>query len=425
MQWKVTKSRLDGTVTVPPSKSHTIRAYAVAAMAHGTSTICNPLLSGDGGSALNAVKDMGADVEISGKCVKITSSIYTGKKGKEWLDLGNSGTGTNLLASVAALSDTGRWFTGDDSLKTRPVKPLLAALNQLGANYAFQSPNRDVPFFISGPIKGGNALVNGISSQFVSSLLLACPAAQNSSTINVENLQEKPYVRMTLWWMDKMGIKYEAAEDLSRFRIPGNQKYQPFNIDIPGDFSSATFPAVGAAVAGGSVQINGIDFTDPQGDKEIFAILESMGVTVVRNRFGAGVTASGHIRGGVIDLNSMPDALPAMAVFACAAEGTTSIVNVRHARIKETDRIKIMTSELSKMGAQIEENDEGLTINPSNLKGHRVNGHDDHRIVMALTLAGMIAEGETIIETAESAAVTYPSFADDFRRLGANIEIVQ
>jgi 3-phosphoshikimate 1-carboxyvinyltransferase len=424
MQWKVTKSRLEGSIVIPPSKSHTIRSFVIATLADGISVVRNPLLSGDGLSALNAARDMGAHVEQQDKNVTITSPQSTGNFGQEWLDLGNSGTGTNLFAGVAALGLTGRWFTGDESLKSRPVKPLLSALNDLGANYAFQSPNRDMPFFISGPLHGGTTTVNGISSQFVSSLLLSCPMAENTSIIHVENLHEQPYIRMTLWWLDKMGIRYEAAQDLSWFKIPGGQKYHPFDMTIPGDFSSATFAAVGAAAAGGTVSIEAVDFSDPQGDKEIFAVLESLGAYVCRTSTGATVTGGRPVRGGVIDLNSMPDTLPAMAVLACCAEGTTSIVNVRHARIKETDRIKIMTHELSKLGAIIEERDDGLNINPSRLKGARVNGHHDHRVIMALALAGMAADGETIIDTAESAAVTYPSFADDFRALGAHIEVV-
>jgi len=422
MIWKIRRSSLNGTIDVPPSKSHTIRACAIATLANGTSVVRNPLLSGDGASALNAARGLGAAVECRGGLVKITSPRVTGQAGEEWLDLGNSGTGTNLFAGVAALGSRGRWFTGDDSLKSRPVRPLLTALNDLGANYALQSPNRDIPFFICGPIKGGSTTVNGISSQFVSSLLLSCPCAKNTSIIHVENLHEVPYVRMTLWWLDKMGISCEAAGDLSYFRIPGGQQYRPFDMRIPGDFSSATFAVVGAALAGGAVAIRNIDFTDPQGDKDVFTVCESLGAAVERTGGGATVRGGRPLRGGVIDLNSMPDALPAMAVLACAARGTTSIVNVRHARIKETDRIKVMARELAKMGACIEERDDGLTINPSALKGAHVHGHHDHRVVMALALAGMIAEGETVIETAEAAAVTYPAFADDFRALGAHIE---
>jgi 3-phosphoshikimate 1-carboxyvinyltransferase len=424
MIWKVSKSRLSGSVTVPPSKSHTIRALVVATLADGTSVVRNPLTTGDGASAVAAAEGLGARIERGDSSLKVTAPHITGLYGREWLDLGNSGTSTSLFAGVAALGGTGRWFTGDDSLKTRPVKPLLAALSSLGANYAHQSPNRDIPFFVCGPLRGGNATVNGVSSQYVSSLLLSCPRAPHTTTLHVENLQEHPYVRMTMWWLDKMDICYEAAQDLSWFRIEPNQRYRPFDIRIPGDFSSATFPAVAAAVTGGRITVGNIDFSDPQGDKEVFTLLESLGAPVERGGMQATVGGEHPIRGGIIDLGSMPDALPAFSVLACAARGTTSIVNVRHARIKETDRIRVMAHELKKMGAIIEERDDGLNINPSQLTGCRVNGHSDHRVVMALAIAGMIAEGETEIETAEAATVTYPSFADDFRACGAAIETI-
>jgi 3-phosphoshikimate 1-carboxyvinyltransferase len=187
------------------------------------------------------------------------------------------------------------------------------------------------------------------------------------------------------------------------FRVERNQKYSPINETITGDFSSATFSAVGMALTGGKIDIRNLDFSDSQGDKGVFEIIEK--------------------KSAKIDLNAMPDALPALSVLATKAENPTTIFNVAQARIKETDRIKVMTEELSKMGAKIEEKPDGMIIYPSKLHGAQVSGHDDHRIVMALALAGMVADGETIIDTAEAAAVTYPTFVEDFRKLGANIEI--
>jgi 3-phosphoshikimate 1-carboxyvinyltransferase len=240
----------------------------------------------------------------------------------------------------------------------------------------------------------------------------------------VHDLHEKPYVRITLWWLDKQRIAYDATHDLSSFTLHGKQKYRPFDARIPGDFSSATFPAVAAALTGSSVAIENIDFTDPQGDKDLFPLLQSLGVSVEKTGTGAVVRGDTPVRGGVIDLNSMPDALPALSVLACTAHGNTSIVNVKQARIKETDRIKVMVQELSKMGAAIEERDDGVNVIPAHLSGAHVSGHKDHRVVMALALAAMIAEGETIIDTAECAAITYPNFVRDFQTLGANIEVI-
>ncbi|NLP01998.1 MAG: 3-phosphoshikimate 1-carboxyvinyltransferase [Fibrobacter sp.] len=422
MKWIVRKSSLSGNIAIPPSKSHTIRAFLIASLAEGISLIRRPLIKGDGGSALRAAEGLGSVVEFTDSGVRITGIGDDFNRGSGSLDLGNSGTGTNLFASAAALGSRGRRFDGDDSLRSRPFRVLLDALRDLGAFYELEVPGRDLPFFIKGPLKGGTVSVNGISSQFVSSLLLSCPLIKDGNTeINVVNLHEKPYVELTLWWLDKQGIKYSKAPDLSKFFIPGNQHYSPFEISVPSDFSSATFAATAAAIAGGDVTLTGLDFSDPQGDKGVFDIIRLAGAEVDIKENG--VTISGaDLSGREIDLNSMPDALPALSVLACASRGVTRFINVKQARIKETDRIAVMCRELSKMGADISEEEDGLVVRESRLRGAVVNGYYDHRVVMALALAGMIAEGETVIETAEAADVTYPGFVNDFRKIGADIE---
>jgi 3-phosphoshikimate 1-carboxyvinyltransferase len=421
MQWKVTRSRLDGTLIVPPSKSHSIRALLIATLADGVSRIRTPLLEGDGYSAIAASRGLGADCTIDGCDVVVRGLGRDLAGGLDLLDCGNSGTSTRLFCAAAALGARPRTFDGDESLRTRKMKPLFAALGPLGANCRRLSES-DIPFTIKGPLRGGTTSVEAISSQFLSALLLSCPLVDGETIINVPLLNEKPYIAITLWWLDKMGIRYSAAPDLSRFVIPGGQRYRAIDEPIPGDFSGATFGAVAATLAGGCIELTNIDFSDPQGDKEIFTIIESMGASVQRYPQHAVVRAPRSMAGRDIDLNSMPDALPALAVLGCFAEGATRLHNVKQARIKETDRIAVMTAELKKMGAAIEELPDGLIVRRSALHGTRVNGHGDHRVVMALALAGMIADGETVIDTAEAAAVTYPGFADDFRAIGAHIQ---
>ncbi len=423
MIWKVKKSKLSGTITVPPSKSHTIRALVTATLSEGTSTIEGALLEGDGKSVLEAVSGLGAHYSLSSETLVLTGTGKNFTEDPGTLFLGNSGTGARMIASVAALGGSPCTVDGDDSLRTRPMRPLLQSLADLGASYTIHQRDRDIPFTVRGPITGGETTVSGVTSQFLSSLLLAAPLAENDSVIHVEDLHERPYVELTLWWLDKTGIRYSVSDDFSTFIVPGGQNYAPVNQRIPGDFSSATFGAVAAALTGGMVTLGNIDFSDPQGDKELFAILETMGVAVDRGGLHAAVHGSGAVRGAEIDLNAMPDALPALAVLGCVAESTTSLVNVKQARIKETDRIAVMAEELGKMGAAVEEKEDALIIRRSKLTGCRVNGRHDHRVVMALALAGMVADGETIIETAEAAAVTYPAFVEDFRSLGASIEV--
>lgn len=424
MIWKVSASKLNGTLIIPPSKSHTIRAILVATLAEGVSTLRNVLVDGDGRSALAAASALGATVEQKDKTVVITGIGAHRDRGYDLIYTGNSGTSTNLFCGAAALGSRPRTFDGDSSLRSRPMKPLLSALMQLGANVTYAAKDHDVPFTLSGPIKGGRVTVSGLNSQYVSSLLFASPLLDQSTEIIVENLHEKPYIGITLWWLDRLGIRYTASPEWNRFTIPGAQHYAPINHTIASDFSSATFGAVAAAITGSQLTLSGVDFTDPQGDKGVFDLLAEMGAMVDKKESSAIVTGLKRLVGRTIDLNAMPDALPAMAVAACAAQGETRVVNVAQARIKETDRIAVMATELKKMGADISERPDGLVIRGADLHGAEVDGHDDHRVVMALALAGMITDGETTITGAEAASVTYPDFANDFLAVGAKIQVI-
>jgi len=239
----------------------------------------------------------------------------------------------------------------------------------------------------------------------------------------VQNLHELPYVEMTLWWLAKQGIEFEHSKEFTTYKVNGSQSYKSFDMVIPADFSSAAFPAVAAALGGEAIEIKGLDFSDPQGDKLVFDHLETMGAKVERGG-GTVRVSGGELRGAIIDLNATPDALPALAVAATAAKGETAFINVAQARIKETDRIAVMVAELQKMGIEARELPDGMVVRGGRLQGARVDGHGDHRVVMALAVAGMNAEGETEILTAESAGITYPTFVEDFRNLGANIKEV-
>lgn len=422
MKIKVTRSRLEGEICIPGSKSHTIRAVAVASMADGTSEIRGPLISGDTLSCAKASQSFGADVKQQPDYWTVKGVNGKLKNPGKVIDMENSGTSLRIFTGIAALGDFKVTFDGDSSLRTRPMGPLLDALKILGVETSSQ--NGKCPVSVKGPLTGGKTEVNGKSSQFLTSLLFACPLASADTEINVMNLNEKPYVEITLDWLKRQNIKFEYKDDLSWFLIKGGQSYKPFNWTIPADFSTATFPLVAAAVTGGSVSIKNLDFSDRQGDKEIFNHLEKMGVKVQKSEVWTKVTGSGKIQGCEFDLNATPDALPAMAVAGALASGVTKLVNVPQARIKETDRIACMTKELRKMGAKITELEDGMVIEGGKLHGAELESYDDHRIVMSLAIAAMAAEGETIINNAEAAAVTYPDFVRDFQKIGANIEIL-
>ncbi|MGD2035637.1 MAG: 3-phosphoshikimate 1-carboxyvinyltransferase [Bacteroidales bacterium] len=421
MKFVSERSSLGGGIMIPASKSHTIRAVAVAAMANGTSILHNPLDSEDARSALKAAGEFGARIKVlDGKW------IIEGVDGKinklaGYIDVANSGTSLRIFSALAAQADHDMTFDGDPSIRQRPMTPLISALQSLGAKV--KSQNNRCPFTVRGPLKGGSATVDGISSQFVTALLFTAPLTKDDTEIRVKNLHERSYVEITLDWLRSQQIDFEQ-DGLEWFKIRGKQKYKAFEKQIPADFSSATFALCAAAVTQSEILIKGLDFGDHQGDKMVFEYLKKMGLEMQHEKEGVRVTGK-ELNGIEIDMNNTPDALPAMAVVGCFAKGKTRLYNVEQARLKECDRISAIKKELTFMGAKIEELKDGLIIENSKLTGREVHGYNDHRMVMALSIAGLASEGETIVDAAGSVSVTYPSFLTDMTSIGAKIKKIQ
>lgn len=409
MLLRVRKSRAGGCVTIPGSKSHTIRALFIASLAKGQSVITNPLVSEDALSAEAVCRAFGAGIENHGNRFVVDGFSGMPTTPENIMDVGNSGTTLRFALMTAGLIQNGcTVFTGDYQIRRRPLGPLLEAMNTLGAEVFSTRNNKMAPVVVKGRLKGGKTELDAVTSQYLSSILINAPLLDNDTEVVLTRLNEIPYVEMTMWWLDSQCIKY-SNDNFKTFHIKGGQGYKAFNTAIPGDFSSATFFMVLAAISGGEILLKNLDMTDPQGDKKVLDYLQGMGAVV--SHTGEGITVKGETLKGIeIDMNATPDALPAMAVAGCFAEGETRLVNVPQARLKETDRINVMCMELKKMGADIEELPDGLIIRSSRLKGCRVSGHDDHRVVMALAIAGLNAEGETVIETAEAMNVTFPEF---------------
>jgi 3-phosphoshikimate 1-carboxyvinyltransferase len=511
-------SRVSGTVTVPSSKSHTIRALLIAGCAAGTSRIENALDSADARSCITALEALGVTVTTTGRTATGLSLTVKPPPGgmlagfaddapgsateanrTARIDVGNSGTTLYLMTALAALRPGGICFDGDASIRRRSAAQLLDALRALGATVAegevagdaLEESARDIsagvpptasgsddtadtpppgcaPYCVSGPwMVGRTVAVESPTSQYLSALLLAAPLAPLSSAppgpttvagaeqhgtdsldgagdpgatrLDIRLLNERPYVDMTCWWLDAQGISYER-EGYDRFSVPAGQHYRPFEMALPGDYSSATFWFCAAAVTGGSVTVRGLARDDVQGDREVLEILGALGCEVTWNAGGApagvdgpgaatgaadgavdgtdAVTVSGApTRGGSFDLNAMPDALPALAVAACFAPERVELRNVPQARQKETDRIAVMAAELGRLGARIEERDDGLVIHPAALSGGSVSSHGDHRVAMAMAVAALGAAGPVTITDAEAAAVTYPAFFAELPRI--------
>lgn len=422
MALHVEKSNTGGCVTIPGSKSHTIRALFLSSLAVGRSVIRNPLISSDALSALKVCRAFGAGIEILGDRFEVNGFAGAPCTPEDVADVGNSGTTLRFGLMTAGLGNGCTVFTGDYQIRRRPLGPLIDAMNSLGAEVYSTRANGMAPVVVRGRLKGGRTRLDAVTSQYLSSILINAPLLEKDTTVEITRLNEVPYVEMTLWWLDRLGIKY-VNEDFKSFLIKGGQSYKNFDITIPGDFSSATFFMVLAAISGGEILLKNLDMSDPQGDKKVLSFLKDMGARVDFEEGGILIKGNG-LRGIEIDMNSTPDALPAMAVAGCFAEGETRLLNVPQARLKETDRIHVMCTELKKMGADIEELPDGLVIKQSRLKGCAVNGHDDHRVVMALAVAGLNSDSCTEIDTAEAVNVTFPEFPDMIRSCGGNIAIL-
>ncbi len=408
-------SKLTGSIDIPGSKSHTIRAVAIATMAEGRSILHKPLMSNDTISAIKAAEILGAKIESKEDTLIIDGIGNKSIPDNISIDVGNSGTTLRIFTALAATFDKPIKFDGDNSVRNRLMTPLFDALRPLGAK--IESNNDKCPFTITGPISGGKTIVDGISSQFLTALLFSTPLIKGDTEIIVDNLHERSYVSITLDWLNKQNINYKNT-GLEHFIVKGNQNFNSFDSRIAADFSSATFAVCASAITKSEILITGLDFEDYQGDKAVFEYLKKMGLEVKHTNEGVLVKGD-KLKGTYLDINDTPDALPALAVTACFAEGKTTLANVKQARIKECDRIAASAKELKKMGAIIEELPDGLVIEGHPLTGTQVHGYDDHRMVMALALAGMGAKGDTTIDTAEAISVTYPSFIEDYQKLGA------
>ena len=412
---------MGGTVAIPGSKSHTIRALFFASLAEGESIIRAPLISSDAIAALDTCRAFGAEISEGPGLFRVKGFGGNPSLPADIVDVGNSGTTMNFAIGTAALVDGATVLTGDAQIRRRPVGPLVGALDALGAEAFSTRGDGAPPIVVRGTAKGGSCKLDAPVSQYLSSLLVHAPLFARDTEIEMIRLLEVPYVGMTLWWLDKFGIRYEN-DDYKRFRIYGGQRYAAFDETIPGDFSSATFFAVLGAVSGTEIFMRNLDMSDVQGDKGVFDLLEKMGALVTTEPDGVRIKGE-RLRGIEMDLDPTPDAICAMAVAGCFAEGETRIVNVPQARLKETDRIAVMVAELKKMGADIEELPDGIVVRRSALHGAAVDGHHDHRVIMSLAVAGLCAEGETTISGAEAMSVTFPDFPKLIAECGGRISL--
>ena len=425
MDVTIRSSSLAGSVMAPPSKSYTHRA--ILAAGHSLSTkIENPLLSADTHATIRAIKALGSTV-VEDDGLLITGFHDQLSQPSDTIDCANSGTTMRLLIATAALVDGTTTLTGDESLSSRPQGELLDAIMQLGGEATSIQNNGRAPLVIRGPINGGSVSVPGnISSQFITSLLMAGGVTESGIDITITSeLKSKPYVDITIELLKSFGIETHITEN--GYRVPGGQSYSPRNpvYKVPGDFSSMSYLlAAGALASDTGIIVTGAQPTS-QGDAAIVDILSNMGADIHWNLSEKTISISKSILSGTtIDVGDTPDLLPTLAILGAAADGKTTIVNCSHVRYKETDRVSAMSEELQKLGVKTKEQSDKLTIYGSNypFPGAKLSGRGDHRIIMSLSILGLISSGDIQISGAEHVAVSYPDFFQVLKSLGAEIE---
>lgn len=424
VQGKSTK--LHGSLALPSSKSQTLRAILFGMLGRGKTVVRNYLPSPDTSAMIEACRQLQTPIDLFPDRIEMEGcggSVRT--RSPTVINAGNSGLVLRLIGAVAALSNQPITLTGDHSIcNNRPVQPLLDGLSQLGASAVSLKNNGFAPIMIQGPIRSGKASVSGEDSQPISGLLIASAFAQGPIEIQVNNPGERPWIELTLAWLDRLAISYER-KGFSFYRVQGNSGCSGFNYSVPGDLSSLAFPLAAAIITRSALTIDHVDLSDPQGDKELIAVLRQMGahIRVDAEKQQLHVEANSEpLTGGIFDINDYIDAIAILAVLGCFSEGRTELRNAAIARKKECDRIHCLAVELGKMGADIEELEDGLVIHPSKLKGASVDSHGDHRLAMALSVAALGAEGESVIHHVACVAKTYPNFCREFCQLGAKIE---
>ena len=483
MNLSVSTPSFYGTMTAPSSKSHTLRALICASLSEGASFITAPLISGDMESAVQVLRKLGVTItEVSNNPLvfKVTppaggllASAERGTAGTNTehaersdkptelvLDLGNSGSLLYFLGMILAAADIPVCLTGDESLRRRPVEPLLSVYRQAGIPYSAARIKNDTgnmevpPLRFCGPLPAGSYQLDGPFSQPVTGLLLAAPLLNGMSRITFNNAGERPYLRMTCAWLRIAGIEVLNRGDCY-FEVAGGQRYRAFTQTIPGDWSSALFPLTAAVICNAALTLTNLDPADTQGDSQALSILKAMGADIrcdTERRTVSVFPISGELKGGRFDCGDIPDAVPILAAAAVFCTGETLLLNAGVCRFKECNRLAASAEELAKFGADITHGSDFLRIGGSGGNSSAVNGsggqklhparvrsRGDHRIAMMLAVAacGIAAryhsgqQSDTTRENTEKSSeisciedfdcvrISYPRFIEDMNAAGA------
>jgi 3-phosphoshikimate 1-carboxyvinyltransferase len=413
----ISPNTLNGTVKAPPSKSMTHRYLIITSLADGDSLIEGPLRSDDTYATVEGLKKLGISIDDLADNWKIKGGSLS--PSETVIDCRESGTTLRFLIGLCSLLEKHCTLTGSPSLIRRPNKPLLSALEKLGVHV--QSIEGFPPITVRGRLKGGEAEIPGdISSQFISSIILAAPYAEKPLTLRIQpELESKPYVHLTLDAIKNSGVVPEYSDNLGLIKIPTG-KYNPTRIKIEGDWSSASYMLAAGAVAG-KIHIDNLDITSKQADIEIIRILDKMGayVKIKGNRV---TTEKSNLSGIDLDLRNCPDLFPMVACLCSVAEGSSTLTGLERLKIKESDRLEAMIEGLRKLGIKITKSRETITIKGGTPSGATIDPYNDHRIAMSFAIIANAARGKTTIINPECVSKSYPSFWNDLKQVGAELK---
>lgn len=415
-------AKIDGQVNLPGSKSVSNRALLLAALAKGTTRLTNLLDSDDIRHMLNALTKLGVVYRLSDdktECeVEGLGKPFTATDVQE-LFLGNAGTAMRPLAAALCLGEGDFILTGEPRMKERPIGHLVDALRQAGAQIEYLENENYPPLRIQGTgLQAGSVSIDGsISSQFLTAFLMSAPLAQGQITINIEGeLVSKPYIDITLHIMEQFGVQV-VNNDYQQFVIPAGQSYvSPGHFMVEGDASSASYFLAAAAIKGGQVKVTGIGKNSIQGDIQFADALEKMGAQIEWGEDYV-IARRGELNAVDLDFNHIPDAAMTIATTALFANGTTAIRNVYNWRVKETDRLAAMATELRKVGAIVDEGEDYITITPpAQLTHAAIDTYDDHRIAMCFSLVAL-SDTPVTINDPKCTSKTFPDYFDKFAQL--------
>jgi 3-phosphoshikimate 1-carboxyvinyltransferase len=403
---------LNATVRVPGSKSLTNRALLIASLANGTTHLTNALFSDDSRYFAKALITLGFEVQLDEPNLQMTVTGLGGRipAQKAELFIGNAGTAARFLSAFLTLGNGEFILDGDARMRERPIGDLVEALTQLGAK--LETTNNCPPVKITAAgLPGGKTTIAGdISSQFLSALLMVAPYVHNQIEVTLStDLNSKPYVDMTLAIMQDFGVKVERDEYRS-FKISITNYESRITYAIESDASAASYFFAAPAICGGTVRVENILRNSKQGDIEFLNVLKKMGCQIAEGENSIEVTGAELIRGVDVDMRDIPDTAQTLAIVAPFASSPTRIRGIASARVKETDRVSATCTELKRLGVQVEEYDDGMTIYPcTNIQSAIIKTYNDHRMAMAFSLIGLRVSGITI-ENPSCVSKTFPNY---------------